>query len=71
MTKNMELFIDMNKQSLIVEGVRLNPDGKEANNSQELKNGSAKYIFKNGSEFVVTPEDLASNPDFKPKWDVL
>ena len=70
MTDNMKLFMDMNKQSLIVEGFRLTPDGKEPNNLQELKNSSFKYIFKNASSIVVTRKDLASNTNFKPDWDI-
>jgi len=66
----MKLFIDMNKKSLIVEGFRLTHDGKESSSIQELENSSVKYIFKNRSAIVVTREDLVSNPDFKPKWDI-
>ena len=70
MTEEMQAFIALNKKHHIVEGLRVKLNGKEANTVDELNGSNIKYIFKNSSVLILTPEDLASNTDYQPVWDL-
>ena len=70
MTEDMQAFITLNKKHHIVEGLRVNSDGKEANTLKELNGSGVKYNFKNGSSLILTPKDLASNTVYQPVWDL-
>jgi len=69
MTYNMRLFIEHNSMFKIIEGIRLNNKGTEYKAPSEGC-GGIKYKFSNGAVLVLTKEDINSNKDYQPVWDI-
>jgi len=70
MTENMKDFVEHNKNCMVGHEVMLTQQGEPVNTYDDIcSSDRSLYIFSDGTEMVLSTEDMLSAPDFVPNND--